>query len=273
MKIVSSAFVLQIVVHLMREVCTPLIVCLHPKSNTSSKLLERQIRLEHKRIELKAAYELMEARAQKAKALVKLRLEEARIETEQKLLNCSEKGSSVAVARRSRVLSRRDLGGSVWRTSKAGLGRDAGVLESLNELLSTTSDGQAKRLANDHCNKIAVKERTKTWVEGISDCTKNDVTVPKQIACSLGNQNMMPMQSSFDQNSAVYHYLERQGRNEYINLASQIGYNGVNIAFVFFENQIRKLMAESPHEERRLELLRALCVGQPRETVNLFLHL
>ena len=29
-------------------------------------------------------------------------------------------------------------------------------------------------------------------------------------------------------------------------------------------------MAESPHEERRLEVLRASCVGQPRETVNLF---
>ena len=70
------------------------------------------------------------ARAQKAEALAKLRLEEARNETEQKLLDCSEKGSSVTVARKSRVLSRR-----------------------------------------------------------ISDCTKNDVTVPKQIACNLGNQN------------------------------------------------------------------------------------
>ena len=142
----------------------------------------------------------------------------------------------MTVARKSRVLSRRDSDRSVRRSSRAELDRDARVLESLNELISTTRDGQAKRLANDHCNKIDVKERTKTWVEGISDCTKNDVTVPEQIACNLGNQNMMPMQSSFDQNSAVYHYLERQGRNEYINLASQIGYNGVNIAFVFFEN-------------------------------------
>ena len=78
------------------------------------------------------------------------------------------------------------------------------------------------------------------------------------------------MLSSIDQNSAMYHYLERQGRNEYTNLASQIGYNGVNIAFVFFENQIRKLMAKSPHDEKRLEMLRASCVGQRRETVNLF---
>ena len=38
-------------------------------------------------------------------------------------------------------------------------------------------------------------------------------------------------------------YLDRQGRNEYITLASQIGYDGSNIAFVFNENQIRRLMS------------------------------
>ena len=65
-------------------------------------------------------------------------------------------------------------------------------------------------------------------------------------------------------------YLVRQGRNECITLASQIGYDGSNIAFVFYENQIRRLMSESPFEERRLEVLRASCVGQPREMVNLF---
>ena len=68
-------------------------------------------------------------------------------------------------------------------------------------------------------------------------------------------------------------YLERQGRNEFIGLANQIGYDGKNIAFVFFENQIHKLMEESPYDERRLEVLRASCVGQPREMVNLFLAL
>ena len=66
-------------------------------------------------------------------------------------------------------------------------------------------------------------------------------------------------------------YLKRQSRNEYINLANQIGYDGTNIAFVFYENQIRKLMAESPCPERTLEILRASCSGQPRETINLFL--
>ena len=56
-----------------------------------------------------------------------------------------------------------------------------------------------------------------------------------------------------------------------MNLASQIGYDGHNIAFIFYENQIRALMAESPCQERRLEILRASCSGQPREIVNLFL--
>ena len=68
----------------------------------------------------------------------------------------------------------------------------------------------------------------------------------------------------------VHNYLEQQGRNEYINLASQINYNRSNIAFVFYENQIRKLIVESPFEERRQEVLRASCVGEPREMVNLF---
>ena len=58
--------------------------------------------------------------------------------------------------------------------------------------------------------------------------------------------------------------------NEFINLASQIGFGGTNIAFVFYENQVRRLMDENPYDERRLEVLRASCVGQPREMVNLF---
>ena len=73
-----------------------------------------------------------------------------------------------------------------------------------------------------------------------------------------------------DPTSVVHNCLERQDRNEYINLASQINYNGSNIAFVFYENQIRKLMEESPFGKRRLEVLRASCVGEPWEMVNLF---
>ena len=52
-----------------------------------------------------------------------------------------------------------------------------------------------------------------------------------------------------DTHSTLHAYLERQGRNEYISLASQVGYDGTNIAFVFFENQVRRLMDESPYDE------------------------
>ena len=49
-----------------------------------------------------------------------------------------------------------------------------------------------------------------------------------------------------------------------------MGYDGNNIAFVFCENQIRRLMDKSPYDERRLEVPKAFCTGQPREMVNLF---
>ena len=51
---------------------------------------------------------------------------------------------------------------------------------------------------------------------------------------------MHPAQKNDD--SIFKAYLDWQGRNEYVNLASQIGYDGKNIAFVFYENQICKLM-------------------------------
>ena len=65
-------------------------------------------------------------------------------------------------------------------------------------------------------------------------------------------------------------YLDRQGRNKFINLASQIGYDGKNIAFVLYENQIRQLMSENSFVDCRLEVFQASCVGQPREMINLF---
>ena len=69
---------------------------------------------------------------------------------------------------------------------------------------------------------------------------------------------------------ALHTCLERQDRNEYINLASQSGYDGTNSAFIFYENQIHRLMDESPYDDRKLEVLRASCTSQPREMVNLF---
>ena len=78
-------------------------------------------------------------------------------------------------------------------------------------------------------------------------------------------------QNNLNHASVFEVYLERQGRNEYINLATQIAYDGHNIAYAFYENQNFKLMSESSNVERRLEVLRASCVGEPRKMVNLFL--
>ena len=56
-----------------------------------------------------------------------------------------------------------------------------------------------------------------------------------------------------------------------INLTSQIALYGTNIAFAFCENQIQKLISKSPCDERRLDVLRASCIDQPHEMVNLFI--
>ena len=78
-----------------------------------------------------------------------------------------------------------------------------------------------------------------------------------------------PVASESNPNAALSAYLERQGRNENINFTTQVGYDDANFVFVFFENQVRRLMNGSPYHERKLEVLRAVCVGQPREMVNL----
>ena len=46
-------------------------------------------------------------------------------------------------------------------------------------------------------------------------------------------------QSNLNHASVFEAYLKRQGRNKYISLATQIAYESHNIAYVFYENQIR----------------------------------
>ena len=90
----------------------------------------------------------------------------------------------------------------------------------------------------------------------------NITEVLPRIACNTAQLCESPVKLS--EKSVFKEYFYRQGRNECIPLATKIGYNGHNSAFVFYENQIRKLMSESPCNERRLEILRALYTGQPR---------
>ena len=102
---------------------------------TTNKSCEiRQIELAKRHAELKASYELAEAReakarakAEKAEMLAKLRIEEARIEAEEKLIACSERGS-VAASRRSRTKSLHASMSSSTTTGagKGEFGNDAG---------------------------------------------------------------------------------------------------------------------------------------------------
>ena len=249
------------------------------ESTSISSKLARHIDLDQKLAELKVAAELAEAkkakmlagvearaaRAEKAETLAKLRLEEARVEAEQKLISCSERGSSVAASRRSRTTrkSLRDLTGSVTRASKAKLGLDNGFSKASKKTLklrvasvsATRSQTTNKTLLTQReiLTENAHFDRTRSWVHDVTKRTVQTAnTIPKMpIETNLRVPDPSPVNHT---TSAVQNYLERQGRNEYINLASQTAYNGNNLAFVFFENQIRKLMVESPHEERRLEV-------------------
>ena len=130
--------------------------------------------------------------------------------------------------------------------------QDDGVLINLEPGSSDSYDRHKYRSSNDGHLDLRWKNRREGAlpVRACEQKPSNPATANKE--------------SAFNSN------LERQSRNEYINLAFQIGYDGTNSA-KFYENQIRKLMAESPCQERRLEILRASCSGQPRETVNLFL--
>ena len=77
-------------------------------SKASNRSTVRQIEIDKRRAYLKITHELqkekilVKARAEEAEALAKLRLEEAALDAEEKLLACSERGSSVTSLRSSK---------------------------------------------------------------------------------------------------------------------------------------------------------------------------
>ena len=89
--------------------------------------------------------------------------------------------------------------------------------------------------------------------------------VKSPVGPALGDGKYLRRPSAAHGKPALRAYIKRQDSNEFINLASRIGFDGSNIDFVFYENQIRRLMHESPFDERRLEVLTASCIGQPRK--------
>ena len=82
---------------------------------------------------------------------------------------------------------------------------------------------------------------------------KTGAPLPSQ-TCKRAKQTLSSINN---QDVNLLTYFDGQGRNEHITLALQIAYDSSNIAFVFYENQIRRLMKESALEERKLEVLRA----------------
>ena len=132
---------------------------------------------------------------------------------------------------------------------------------------------------NIKLNDVAFYETEDTPLPNVESTSnlKAEKFLPMVKSSALSHSTLFPKsenamhQAQKNDESIFKAYLDRQGRNEYVNLASQIGYDGKNIAFVFYENQIRKLMNESHCDDRKLEALRASCLGQSREMVNLIL--
>ena len=245
-------------------------------STASSKMLARQIEIDRKRIELKAIRERDLAMAEadaaaaaaaaaaataaakaKADADAKFLVEEAKLEAEEKFMALSERGLSVTSSLRGKcsLVSRcRNT-----ETSK------------LSEVMWRDSERDARKSLDG--NFVSLRTNRTSCGTRFEE-TKPKVVLPSQTAFPVSGASLQHAKldtNSADNTKVFEAYLERQGRNEFINLAAQIGYDGNNIAYVFYENQICKLMAESPCDERKLEILRASCLGQPREMVNLFI--
>ena len=217
------------------------------------------------------------------------------LEAEEKILACSERGSKVGIVSKSFTRSR----GPGESSSKVQ--KDRGKLEpkikvskpaidlsdtlQQNPTVTAKVASYKKQLLKDFENPSLNWQNESVETKPHFACNANfDIRTdahPRDHDTRAGinetpyDEIEMPFNqrrssASSNNKTALHEYLQRQGRNEYINLASQIAYDGQNIAFIFNENQICWLMNESPYDERRLEVLRASCVGQPREMVNLF---
>ena len=258
----------------------------------------RQIEIDRKRADLKISHELqvqkakIKAQIEEAEALAKMRLEEAALDAEEKLLACSELGSSVTSSRnfkshRSKTSS--NIGPNYNQTKEPKTiklfnspdTKRPGSTDSFKVTNTEKVPFLNTALSCQSCNKTQTEpDRTKNKVED-KQCktalnpTAKEFTHNSILPTAKGNyinsaktrdtvshyQSNVPVTPLLSESTILQTYLDRQGRNEYVNLASQIAYDGVNLAFVFYENQIRRLMDESPYPERRFEVLRASCVG------------
>ena len=205
--------------------------------------------------------ELAKAKARAAKAQeaaieaetkARFSIEEAKLEAELKLLELSERGSSVASKSALRV---RSIKGS---NKGSAIGAVPHISFSVNRDSREFYDGVVTAL--DVCPEVSMPfgsqnskyQKTKPYLTFEEDQTEIkqrpfEKASPQEIESTRFES--LPRRSKADSSACAEEifksYLDRQGRNEHVNLASEIGYDGNNIAFVFYENQVRRLMSES----------------------------
>ena len=238
-----------------------------------------------------------------AKAEEQLKIAAAELDAEERLIALSERASSVAVLSRAgpnnslnNLFGGRSDFREAFRADLKPLLKKTQLANCAGETSSSLLEGSVKRNIDRVKNNTGFsrensefpkREKTvyKSAVPNFQSALDRVVTdrndfpingsnsqtlVKSLVGPAVGDGESLRRPSVAHGEPALRAYIERQDRNEFINLASQIGYDGSNIDFVFYENQIRRLMHESPYDERRLEVLRASCIGQPREMVNLF---
>ena len=265
------------------------------KASSAARLIElecklsalravRDLELAKAKVEAKAKAQEMEAEAKAQEAAIeaetkaRFSIEEAKLKAELKLLELSERGSSVAsksVLRRVRLIKGLIKGSAIGAVPHISFS----VNRNSRELYDggITAVDVRPEVSMPFRSQNSKYQETKPYLTFEQDQTETkqrpfEKASPREIESTRFED--LPRHSKADSSICAEKifktYLDRQGRNEYVNLASEIGYDGNNIAFVFYESQVRRLMRESPCSERHLGILRASCVGQPRELVNLF---
>ena len=249
-------------------------------STLSDKTItSRQTEIKRKRTELQVNHELMAARIkareqaqiEEAEALARLKRDEAALEAEEQLLAQSERSSCSASSSGLQFSGLRQ-----YKSQSSDKRSNAKEVPNLRKM--SVNDGvtepkrvfqQTKNLYDFQNDSKLVPSSENAFQEKLANVGARNQQCYSSVA-RMPNMTAQPAMVMNHEPTIMQTYLERQGRNEYVNLASQIAYNGTNLAFVFYKNQIRRRMDESSYPERRFEVLRASCVGQPREIINLF---
>ena len=223
------------------------------KASSAARLIE----LECKRSALRAVRDLELAKAKakaqeaamEAEAKARFSIEQEKLKAELKLLELSERGSSVAS--KSALRRVRSIRSS---TKCSAIGAVPHISFSVNRISGEFYNGGVTGLdvrpevlipfSSENCKY----QETKPHLTFEQDQTETkqrpfEKANPREIE-STRFENL-PRHSKADSSACAEEifktYLDRQGRNEYVNLASEIGYDGNNIAFVFYESQVRRL--------------------------------